>query len=92
VTITTGGIDLAKNVFAVNAANAVIQNGKTVLVNPKVSRAALPELSWFTSLFYRDGSMLWDTLWTRIFRQYGMAIKTMMAVRRLVICPFRHNQ
>ncbi|PCM68784.1 IS110 family transposase, partial [Enterobacter cloacae] len=41
MTITTVGIDLAKNVFAVHG---VDQNGRTVLVKPKVSRAALPEL------------------------------------------------
>lgn len=41
MTITTVGIDLAKNVFAVHG---VDQNGKTVLVKPRVSRAALPEL------------------------------------------------
>ncbi|EGJ6592593.1 IS110 family transposase, partial [Escherichia coli] len=41
MTITTVGIDLAKNVFAVHS---VDQNGRTVLVKPKVSRAALPEL------------------------------------------------
>ncbi len=41
MTITTVGIDLAKNVFAVHC---VDQNGKAVLVKPKVSRAALPEL------------------------------------------------
>lgn len=39
MTITTVGIDLAKNVFAVHG---VDQNGRTVLVKPKVSRAALP--------------------------------------------------
>lgn len=41
MTITTVGIDLAKNVFAVYC---VDQNGKAVLVKPKVSCAALPEL------------------------------------------------
>lgn len=41
MTITTVGIDLAKNVFAVHG---VDQNGKTVLVKPRVSRTALPEL------------------------------------------------
>lgn len=35
MTITTVGIDLAKNVFAVHC---VDQNGRTVLVKPKVSR------------------------------------------------------
>lgn len=39
MTITTVGIDLDKNVFAVHC---VDQNGRTVLVKPKVSRAALP--------------------------------------------------
>jgi len=41
MTITTVGIDLTKNVFAVHC---VDQNGKAVLVKPKVSRAALREL------------------------------------------------
>jgi transposase len=41
MTITTVGIDLAKNVFAVHC---IDQNGKAVLVKPKVSRAALSEL------------------------------------------------
>lgn len=41
MTITTVCIDLAKNVFAVHG---VDQNGRTVLVKPKISRAALPEL------------------------------------------------
>ena len=41
MTITTVGIALAKNVFAVHG---VDQNGKTVLIKPKVSRSALPEL------------------------------------------------
>jgi transposase len=40
MTITTV-IDLAKNVFAVHC---IDQNGKAVLVKPKVSRAALSEL------------------------------------------------
>ena len=41
MTITTVCIDLAKNVFAVHG---VDQNGKTILVKPRVLRAALPEL------------------------------------------------
>ncbi|MEW3599782.1 IS110 family transposase [Escherichia coli] len=41
MTITTVGIDLAKNVFAVHC---VDQNGKTVLVKSRVTRAALPGL------------------------------------------------
>lgn len=39
MTIITIGIDLAKNVFAVHS---VDQNGKTVLVKSRVTRAALP--------------------------------------------------
>lgn len=35
------GIDLAKNIFAVHG---VDKNGNAVLVKPKLSRAALPEL------------------------------------------------
>lgn len=41
MTIATVGIDLAKNVFAVHG---VDQNGRTILVKPKVSRTALPAL------------------------------------------------
>lgn len=39
MTITTVGIDLAKNVCAVHG---VDQNGKTVLIKSRVTRAALP--------------------------------------------------
>jgi hypothetical protein len=41
MTITTVGIDLAKNVFAVHG---VDQNGKTVLIKSRVTRTALPGL------------------------------------------------
>lgn len=41
MTITTIGINLAKNVFAVHG---VDQNGKTVLLKSRVTRAALPAL------------------------------------------------
>jgi transposase len=59
MTITTVGIDLAKNVFAVHC---VDQHGKTVLVKPKVSRAALPELIASLPPCYRDGGMLRGSL------------------------------
>jgi transposase len=59
MTITTVGIDLAKNVFAVHC---VDQNGKTVLVKSKVSRAALPADCWFAALCYRDGGVLRGSL------------------------------
>lgn len=41
MTITTIGINLAKNVFAVHG---VDQNGKTVLLKSRVTRTALPAL------------------------------------------------
>lgn len=59
MTITTIGIDLAKNVFAVHG---VEQNGKTVLVKSRVTRAALPGDCRFTSLCYRDGGVLRGSL------------------------------
>ena len=69
MTITTVGIDLAKNVFAVHC---VDQHGKTVLVKPKVSRAALPEL--IASLHPCVNGMEACSgahYWARLFRQYG---------------------
>lgn len=50
MTITTVGIDLAKNVFAVHG---VDQNGKTVLVKSRVTRAAFP---WLIAGLGGDGS------------------------------------
>lgn len=41
MTITTVGIDLAKNMFAVHG---VDQNGKAVLIKSRVTRTALPGL------------------------------------------------
>lgn len=41
MTITTVGIDFAKNVFAVHG---VDQNGKAVLIKSRVTRTALPGL------------------------------------------------
>ncbi|MCS4421889.1 IS110 family transposase, partial [Klebsiella quasipneumoniae subsp. similipneumoniae] len=41
MTITTVGIDLVKNVFAVHG---VDQNGKAVLIKSRVTRTALPGL------------------------------------------------
>ena len=55
MTITTVGIDLAKNVFAVHC---VDQHGKTVLVKPKVSRAALPELYLLTAWPVNQAKMM----------------------------------
>ena len=60
MTITTVGIDLAKNVFAVHC---VDQNGKTVLVKSRVTRAALPGLiAGLPPLCYRDGGVLRGSL------------------------------
>jgi len=84
MTITTVGIDLAKNVFAIHS---VDQNGKTVLVKPKVLRAALPELiaslppcvigmEACSGAHYR----------ARLFRQYGYEPRLMAAK---FVSPYR---
>jgi transposase len=54
MTITTVGIDLAKNVFAVHC---IDQNGKAFWLN-KVSRAALSELIAVYLLCHWNGSLL----------------------------------
>ena len=77
MTITTVGIDLAKNVFAVHS---VDQNGRTVLVKSKVSRAALPEL--IASLPPCASGMEACSgahYWARLFRQYGHEPRLMAA-------------
>ncbi|MGS7960228.1 hypothetical protein ACQ94Q_25140, partial [Escherichia coli] len=70
MTITTVGIDLAKNVFAVHC---VDQHGKTVLVKPKVSRAALPELiASLPPCVIGMEACSGAHYWARLFRQYGV--------------------
>ncbi len=77
MTITTVGIDLAKNVFAVHC---VDQNGKTVLVKPKVSRAALPELiASLPPCVIGMEACSGAHYWARVFRQYGHEPRLMAA-------------
>ena len=69
MTITTVGIDIAKNEFVVRG---VDQNCRTVLVKPKVSRAALPELiagllPWVIGMEACSRVLYWAML----FRVYG---------------------
>lgn len=84
MTITTVGIDLAKNVFAVHC---VDQNGKTVLVKPRVSRAALPELiaglpPCVIGMEVCSGAHYW----ARLFQQYGHKPRLMAAK---FVSPYR---
>ena len=69
MTITTVGIDLAKNVFAVHC---VDQNGKTVLVKSRVTRAALPGLiAGLPPCVIGMEACSGAHYWARLFRQYG---------------------
>ena len=84
MTITTVGIDLAKNVFAVHC---VDQNGKTVLVKPKVSRAALPELiASLPPCVIGMEACSGAHYWARLFRQYGHEPRLMAAK---FVSPYR---
>ncbi|MCA7259175.1 IS110 family transposase, partial [Escherichia coli] len=84
MTITTVGIDLAKNVFAVHC---VDQNGKTVLVKPKVSRAALPELiASLPPCVIGMEACSGAHYWARVFRQYGHEPRLMAAK---FVSPYR---
>ncbi|MGJ0639455.1 IS110 family transposase [Xenorhabdus bovienii] len=75
MTIATIGIDLAKNVFAVHG---VDHNGKTVLVKPRVSRAALPELiASLPSCVIGMEACSGAHYWARLFRQYGHDVRLM---------------
>ncbi len=77
MTITTVGIDLAKNVFAVHG---VDQNGRTVLVKPKVSRAALPEfIAGLPPCVIGMEACSGAHYWARLFRQYGHEPRLMAA-------------
>ena len=84
MTITTVGIDLAKNVFAVHC---VDHHGKTVLVKPKVSRAALPELiASLPPCVIGMEACSGAHYWARLFRQYGHEPRLMAAK---FVSPYR---
>ena len=75
MSIMTVGIDLAKNVFAVHG---VDENGKAVLVKPKVARdhlsALIAQLS--PSLIGMEACS-GAHYWARLFRSYGHTVKLM---------------
>lgn len=84
MTITTVGIDLAKNVFAVHDFD---QNGRTVLVKPKVSRAALPELiASLPPCVIGMEACSGAHYWARLFRQHGHEPRLMAAK---FVSPYR---
>lgn len=70
MTITTVGIDLAKNVFAVHG---VDQNGKTVLIKSRVTRTALPGLiAGLPPCVIGMEACSGAHYWARLFRRYGV--------------------
>lgn len=73
--VVTVGIDLAKNVFAVHG---VDKNGNAVLVKPRVSRTALPELiASLQPCIIGMEACSGAHYWARLFRQYGHDVKLM---------------
>lgn len=73
--VVTVGIDLVKNVFAVHG---VDKNGNAVLVKPKVSRAALPELiANLPPCTIGMEACSGAHYWARLFREYGHDVKLM---------------
>ncbi|MDO8930819.1 MAG: IS110 family transposase [Rhodocyclaceae bacterium] len=75
MSIITVGIDLAKNVFAVHG---VDDNGKSVLVKPKVSREhLLPLIAQLPPCVIGMEACSGAHHWARQFRQYGHTVKLM---------------
>ena len=75
MSIITVGIDLAKNVFAVHG---VDDNGKSVLVKPKVPRDKLLELvAQLPPCMIGMEACSGAHHWARQFRQYGHTVKLM---------------
>jgi len=73
--IITVGIDLAKNVFAVHG---VDDNGKAVLVKPKVSREhLLPLLVQLPPCVIGMEACSGAHHWARLFRQHGHTVRLM---------------
>ena len=71
--IMTIGIDLAKNVFAVHG---VDENGKAVLIKPKVSREQLPVLiAQLPPCLIGMEACTGAHHWARQFRQHGHTVK-----------------
>ncbi len=83
MSIITVGIDLAKNVFAVHG---VDDNGKAVLVKPKVSRdQLLPLVAQLPPCVIGMEACSGAHHWARQFRQHGHTVK-LMAPK---LCPRR---
>ena len=75
MSILTVGIDLAKNVFAVHG---VDDNGKPVLVKPKVARDKLAELiAQLPPCLIGMEACSGAHHWARQFRPYGHTVKLM---------------
>jgi transposase len=75
MSIITVGIDLAKNVFAVHG---VDDNGKPVLVKPKVARDKLAELiAQLPPCLIGMEACSGAHHWARQFRPYGHTVKLM---------------
>ena len=73
--IITVGIDLAKNVFAVHG---VDNNGKAVLVKPKVSREQLlPLVVQLPPCLIGMEACSGAHHWARLFRQHGHTVRLM---------------
>jgi transposase len=73
--IITVGIDLAKNVFAVHGVN---DNGKPVLVKPKVSREQLlPLIVQLPPCVIGMEACSGAHHWARLFRQHGHTVRLM---------------
>ena len=73
MSIMTVGIDLAKNVFAVHG---VDENGKAVLIKPKVSREQLPALiAQLPPCLIGMEACSGVHYWARLFRAHGHTVK-----------------
>lgn len=75
MSIVTVGIDLAKNIFAVHG---VDENGKAVLIKPKVSRdQLLPMIVHMPPCLIGIEACSGAHHWARLFRGYGHTVKLM---------------
>ena len=75
MSIITIGIDLAKNVFAVHG---IDDNGKAVLVKPKVAREQLlPLVAQLPACVIGMEACSGAHHWARLFRQHGHTVKLM---------------
>jgi transposase len=75
MSIITVGIDLAKNIFAVHG---VDENGKAVLIKPKVSRdQLLPLIVQLPPCLIGIEACSGAHHWARLFREYGHTVKLM---------------